>query len=60
MYSRAWRVSFELTLMLSFSSTMTTPKELNSAPTQSTASLVCPMGRPTGKPALCSFSADER
>ncbi len=47
-YSSAVRVSAELILILSLASTITTPNELNSAPTQSTASLVWPIGKPTG------------
>src|SRR4029077_4942433 len=59
-YSSACRVSFESIVMLSFSSTITAPYELKIAPTQSTASLVCPMASPTGWPALKSFSAVDR
>src|SRR5215467_804784 len=51
-YSSATRVSLESTLMLSFSSTITEPKPRNMAPVESMASLVCPIGRPMGKPAL--------
>ena len=58
--SIACRVSSELILMLSLASMNTTPYELNNPPTQSTASEVWPIGRPTGKPALCSFCADSR
>src|ERR1051326_911468 len=46
----------ELILMLSLASTNWAPNEVNSAPTQSIASVVCPIGSPTGKPALCSCS----
>src|ERR1051326_8943413 len=56
-YSSAARVSAELILMLSLASTNWAPNEGNSAPTQSIASVVCPIGSPTGKPALCSCSA---
>ena len=40
-----------------FSSTITDPKPRKMAPVQSIASLVWPMGRPMGKPALNSCSA---
>jgi hypothetical protein len=59
-YSSTARVSSELILMSSLASTMTTPWASNSAPTQSTESLVWPIGKPTGQPALNSFSADAR
>ena len=39
---------------------MLAPKERNSAPTQSTASVNWPMGRPKGTPAAWHFSAAER
>src|SRR5437763_7064716 len=60
MYSSAARVSEELILILSFSSMNTEPYAWNSAPVQSNASLVWPIGSPTGKPALCSAPADSR
>ena len=43
--------------MLPFASTSCAPYEANSAPTQSTESVVCPRPRPKGLPALNAFSA---
>src|SRR5438309_1471473 len=56
-HSSACFVASVLTVTLPSWSTSTEPWEANTAPTQSTASVVCPSGMPNGNPAFEHFSA---
>src|SRR5271169_1616384 len=56
-HSRTCFVASDLTVTLPSWSTSTEPWEANTAPTQSTASVVCPSGMPNGNPAFEHFSA---
>src|SRR5579862_8340391 len=56
-YSSTCFTESDLTVMFPLASTRSAPKEANSAPTQSTESVVSPSPRPIGLPAFCSFSA---
>src|SRR5207248_10760544 len=56
-HSRTCFVASDLTVTLPSWSTSTDPWEANTAPTQSTASVVCPSGMPKGNPAFAHFSA---
>src|SRR3954469_14833743 len=54
-HSSTCRVASDLTVMLPFSSTNCAPYAAKTAPTQSTASDVGPIGMPNGCPALFSL-----